>query len=88
MIQIATRMHRTVMHAITYKWVREARYLAPKTVDAVASVKAELTPENGRVDDDLWRLFTLDASYSWISERLNYKACPLASVRKYYPIYR
>ena len=61
MIQIATRMHRTVMHAITYRELEAKGILTPKTVDAyLAGVKAELTPENGEVDDEsLWRLLTL-----------------------------
>lgn len=61
MIQIATRMHRTVVHAITYRELQQQGLITDETRQAyLAGVKAELTAENGELDDEsLWRLLTL-----------------------------
>lgn len=64
LIQIATRMHRVVVHAITYRELASKQMLTQQTADAyLAGVQSELTPENGDLDDEsLWRLLmVLDA---------------------------
>ncbi|MBZ1528466.1 nitrate ABC transporter ATPase [Leuconostoc mesenteroides] len=61
LIQIATRMHRTVVHAITYRELAKQGITTSATVKAYFSgLNAELTPENGEVDDEsLWRLLMI-----------------------------
>ncbi|ADG40518.1 MULTISPECIES: hypothetical protein [Leuconostoc] len=61
LIQIATRMHRTVVHAITYRELHKQGILTANTVTAyLAGVKSELTIEQGDLDDEsLWRLLVL-----------------------------
>ncbi|HCH60420.1 MAG TPA: nitrate ABC transporter ATPase, partial [Leuconostoc lactis] len=61
LIQIATRMHRTVVHAITYRELQQKGILTDATQRAyLAGVKSELTVENGELDDEsLWRLLAL-----------------------------
>lgn len=61
MIQITTRMHRTVVHAITYRELLQQGMITETTRQAyLAGVKSELTSEVGELDDEsLWRLLTL-----------------------------
>lgn len=61
LIQIATRMHRTVVHAITYRELQQKGIVTEATQRAyLAGVKSELTVENGELDDEsLWRLLAL-----------------------------
>lgn len=61
LIQIATRMHRTVVHAITYRELQQKVIITDATQRAyLAGVKSELTVENGELDDEsLWRLLAL-----------------------------
>lgn len=61
LIQIATRMHRTVVHAITYRELQQKGIITDATQRAyLAGVKSELTVENGELDDEsLWRLLAL-----------------------------
>ncbi|MEX0380114.1 nitrate ABC transporter ATPase [Leuconostoc sp. MS02] len=61
LIQIATRMHRTVVHTITYRELKKQDVLTADTVTAyLAGVKSELTAENGELDDEsLWRLLVM-----------------------------
>ena len=61
LIQIATRMHRTVVHTITYRELKKQGVLTTETaVSYLAGVQSELTVENGELDDEsLWRLLTL-----------------------------
>lgn len=61
LIQIATRMQRVVVHAITYRELLKQGILTSTTKTAYFSgIKSELTPENGELDDEsLWRLLVL-----------------------------
>lgn len=64
LITIATRLHRTVLHAITYQELAKQGFLTADTVTAfLAGVKDELSVETANVDgEDLFRLLTvLDA---------------------------
>lgn len=61
LIQIATRMHRTVVHAITYHELEKQDIITSETRLAyLAGVKSELSVENGELDDEsLWRLLMI-----------------------------
>ncbi|MGX7051768.1 nitrate ABC transporter ATPase [Leuconostoc palmae] len=61
LIQIAARMHRSVIHAITYRELRKQDVLTELTGKAYLSgVMSELSPETGDIDDEiLWRLLML-----------------------------
>lgn len=64
LITIATRLHRTVLHAITYQELAKQGFLTADTVGAfLAGVQDELSVETAKVDgEDLFRLLTvLDA---------------------------
>lgn len=61
LIQIATRLHHVVLHAITYQELAKKGILTRETSTAyLAGIQDSLTPENGELDDEsLWRLLTL-----------------------------
>ncbi|MCO6183229.1 nitrate ABC transporter ATPase [Leuconostoc fallax] len=61
LIQIATRLHHVVLHAITYQELAKKGILTRETATAyLAGIQDSLTPENGELDDEsLWRLLTL-----------------------------
>ncbi|GMA69600.1 hypothetical protein GCM10025879_08460 [Leuconostoc litchii] len=61
LIQIATRMHRVVIHAITYRELAKQQITTLETANAYfAGLHEELTPETGEIDDEsLWRLLMI-----------------------------
>lgn len=61
LIAIASRLHKVVLHAITYDQLAKQGFLTAETAQAYfAGVQDELTVENAKVDGEhLWRLLTL-----------------------------
>lgn len=61
LIQIATRLYRVVLHAVTYPELAQKGLLTDEVKTAyLAGLRADITPENGELDDQsLWRLLVL-----------------------------
>jgi hypothetical protein len=76
LIQIATRLYRIVLHAITYPELAQKGLLTDEVKAAyLAGIRADISPEEGELDDQsLWRLLVLLDALVFLADDQDAKA--------------